>query len=92
MNIIIVHLLLRPERPRLTGSNPHEEPITRGSDPPSLMWDHWTSVLLTHARRKPLEKTGTGLWTQLRSRTCRDESSRMPWAPHRWTFPKLVMW
>jgi len=54
MNIIIVQLLLRSGRPRLTGSDPHEEPITRGSDPLSLMWDHWTSVLLTNARRKPL--------------------------------------
>jgi len=51
---------------------PQEDPITHGSEPLSLIWVHWTSVLSTWGRQ-PQENLGIQLWTWLRlRRVCRE--------------------
>ena len=65
---ITMQLLLRFASLHQTGNDLQEDPNTRGSEPLSRIWDHWTSVLRTRGGRQPLENTGVRLWTRLRSR------------------------
>jgi len=58
---------------------PQEDPITHGSEPLSLIWDGWTSVLPTWEREQPLKNAGIQLWTRLcLRRVCYEERTFLP--------------